>query len=142
MPRFFASNNLALPRAALLEVGGFDEVLRFAEDRELCDRWLACGLALDHEPRAVVRHAHRMRASGFVAQHAGYGRGAWRLRAVQAEAGRQRTPIEPAFYVRLARDAARRAPRAAPLVAVAQLANAAGFAAAALTDLRDILPRP
>jgi GT2 family glycosyltransferase len=141
-PRFFASNNLALPRAALLEVGGFDEGLRCAEDRELCDRWLACGLALEHEPRAVVHHAHRMRARGFLAQHARYGGGAWQMRVVQSAAGRPRTPIEPAFYDRLARGAARRSPRVAALVAAAQLANAAGFAAAALTDFRDTLPRP
>jgi GT2 family glycosyltransferase len=140
-PRFFASNNLALPRAALLEVGGFDEALRCAEDRELCDRWLASGLAFDHEPRAIVQHAHRMQARGFLTQHARYGAGAWRLRAAQAAAGRPLTPIEPAFYDRLARDAARRSPRMAALVAAAQLANAAGFAAAAVSD-RGRLGRP
>ncbi|HET8538215.1 MAG TPA: glycosyltransferase [Solirubrobacteraceae bacterium] len=134
VPRFFASNNLALPRAALVEVGGFDERLRCAEDRELCDRWIAAGLALDHAPDAVVHHAHRMRYRGFLAQHAGYGGGAWRLRVAQTAAGRPRSPIEPAFYARLVRDAARRSPQLAALVAAAQLANAAGFASAAIAD--------
>jgi GT2 family glycosyltransferase len=138
--RFFASNNLALPRAALLEIGGFDERLRCAEDRELCDRWVASGLALEHEPGAVVRHAHRMRAGGFLAQHAGYGRGAWRLRVAQAAAGRRPAPIEPAFYDRLFRDAARSSTGTAALVVAAQLANAVGFAAAAIAD-RGRLPR-
>jgi GT2 family glycosyltransferase len=138
--RFFASNNLALPRAALLEVGGFDESLRYAEDRELCDRWLAAGLTLEHEPAAIVRHAHRMRVRGFLTQHLGYGSGAWRLRIAQRAAGRPRTPIEPAFYERLMRDAARRPPVVAALVALSQVANAAGFASAALTQ-RDRLPR-
>lgn len=133
-PRFFASNNLALPRAALVELGGFDERLRCAEDRELCDRWVAAGLAFDHAPEAVVHHAHRMRVRGFLAQHASYGSGAWKLRVAQAAAGRPRTPIEPAFYVRLTRDAARRSPQLAALVVLAQLANAAGFAAAAIGD--------
>jgi GT2 family glycosyltransferase len=156
--RFFSSNNLALPRAALLDVGGFDAGLRFAEDRELCDRWVAAGLRLEHEPRAIVRHAHRMRARGFLAQHASYGSGAWRFRVAQAASGRPCAPIEPAFYDRLFREAARRSAGTAALVVAAQLANALGFAAAALVDrgrwraghvegeagpaLRDILPRP
>jgi GT2 family glycosyltransferase len=133
-PRFFSSNNLALPHAALVELGGFDEGLRCAEDRELCDRWIAAGLALEHEPRAVVRHAHRMRAAGFLAQHAGYGHGAWRFRAAQAASGRRPAPIEPAFYDRLFRDAARRSAGTAALVVASQLANAAGFASAAIAD--------
>jgi GT2 family glycosyltransferase len=134
MPRFFASNNLALPRAALLDTGGFDERLRYSEDRELCDRWLAAGLALEHEPAAVVRHAHRMHVREFLAQHHGYGAGAWRLRVAQTAAGRPRTPVEPAFYARLLRDAARRSAGTAALVTAAQLANAAGFASAAISD--------
>jgi len=133
-PRFFSSNNLALPRAALLAVGGFDERLRFAEDRELCDRWIAAGLSFEHEPAAVVCHAHRMRVRGFLAQHVGYGNGAWRFRAAQAASGRTPAPIEPAFYDRLFRDAARRSAGTAALVVAAQLANAAGFASAALAD--------
>jgi glycosyltransferase involved in cell wall biosynthesis len=141
VPRFFATNNLALPRAALLDVGGFDEGLRFSEDRELCDRWLAADLALEHEPRAVVHHAHLMGARGFLTQHARYGRGAWRFRAAQVRAGRRPAPIEPAFYDRLLRDAARRSSRTAALVAAAQLANAVGFAAAAISD-HGRLPRP
>src|SRR5207247_2454044 len=90
--RFFSSNNLALPRAALLDIGGFDAGLRCAEDRDLCDRWIAAGLWLEHEPRAIVRHAHRMRARGFLAQHAGYGHGAWRFRVAQAASGRPWPP--------------------------------------------------
>jgi GT2 family glycosyltransferase len=133
-PRFFSSNNLALPRAALLDVGGFDERLRCAEDRELCDRWVAAGLRLEHAPSAVVGHAHRMGVRGFLAQHLGYGSGAWRFRAAQAASGRPRAPIEPAFYDRLARDAARAPATVAALVAAAQLANAVGFASAALAD--------
>src|SRR5436190_3346698 len=156
--RFFSSNNVALPRAALLDVGGFDERLRFAEDRELCDRWVAAGLRLEHEPLAIVCHAHRMRARGFLAQHASYGSGAWRFRVAQAASGRPCAPIEPAFYDRLFREAARRSSGTAALVVAAQFANAVGFATAALADrrgwrgghvaaeagpaLRDILPRP
>jgi len=52
-------NNMALPRAAVLELGGFDE--RFgpeeaAEDNEFCYRWLRAGRMLRYEPTLVVEH--------------------------------------------------------------------------------------
>jgi GT2 family glycosyltransferase len=52
-------NNMALPRAAVLELGGFDE--RFgpeeaAEDNEFCYRWLRAERALRYEPSLVVQH--------------------------------------------------------------------------------------
>ena len=52
-------NNMALPRAAVLELGGFDE--RFgpeeaAEDNEFCYRWLKAGRPLRYEPSLVVEH--------------------------------------------------------------------------------------
>lgn len=52
-------NNMALPRAAVLELGGFDE--RFgpeeaAEDNEFCYRWLRAGCTLRYEPTLVVEH--------------------------------------------------------------------------------------
>ena len=56
---FLFSNNMVLPRDAVLEVGGFDE--RFgpeevAEDNEFCYRWLKAGKKLFYEPELVVRH--------------------------------------------------------------------------------------
>ena len=52
-------NNMALPRAAVLDLGGFDE--RFgpeeaAEDNEFCYRWLRSGRPLRYEPSLVVEH--------------------------------------------------------------------------------------
>jgi GT2 family glycosyltransferase len=52
-------NNMALPRAAVLDLGGFDE--RFgpeeaAEDNEFCYRWLRAGRPLRYEPSLVVQH--------------------------------------------------------------------------------------
>jgi GT2 family glycosyltransferase len=52
-------NNMALPRAAVLDLGGFDE--RFgpdeaAEDNEFCYRWLRAGRPLRYEPSLVVEH--------------------------------------------------------------------------------------
>jgi GT2 family glycosyltransferase len=56
---FLYSNNMVLPRDAVLEAGGFDE--RFgpeevAEDNELCYRWLKAGGELFYEPELFVRH--------------------------------------------------------------------------------------
>jgi len=82
-----------------------------------------------------------MRAGGFLAQHVGYGSGAWRFRAEQTASGRPRAPFELAFYDRLAREAARHSASVAALVAAAQVANVVGFASAALAD-RGRLPRP
>jgi GT2 family glycosyltransferase len=52
-------NNMVLPRAAVLELGGFDE--RFgpeeaAEDNEFCYRWLKARRPLRYEPELVVEH--------------------------------------------------------------------------------------
>jgi GT2 family glycosyltransferase len=61
---FLFSNNMVLPRDAVLELGGFDE--RFgpeevAEDNEFCYRWLKAGNRLFYQPELVVRH-HDWRA--------------------------------------------------------------------------------
>jgi GT2 family glycosyltransferase len=52
-------NNMLLPRAHVLELGGFDE--RFgpeeaAEDNEFCYRWLKAGNELRYEPSLMVNH--------------------------------------------------------------------------------------
>jgi GT2 family glycosyltransferase len=52
-------NNMVLPRASVLELGGFDE--RFgpeeaAEDNEFCYRWLKARRPLRYEPELVVEH--------------------------------------------------------------------------------------
>ena len=67
--RFFTSNNMAFPRDALRETGGFDVAYTraAAEDRELCDRWVAGGRRLVAVPEAVVCHAHAMTGSVVLA---------------------------------------------------------------------------
>jgi GT2 family glycosyltransferase len=52
-------NNMALPRDAVLELGGFDEHFgpnEAAEDNEFCYRWLRAGRTLRYEPSLVVEH--------------------------------------------------------------------------------------
>lgn len=74
--RFFASNNLSVPRRDFLLVGGFDERFRTAEDRDLCDRWIHSGRTMTFAPECRVHHSHAMGLSGFWRQHFAYGRGA------------------------------------------------------------------
>jgi GT2 family glycosyltransferase len=134
--RFFASNNLAVPRDEFLALGGFDAA-RFpfaSEDRDLCDRWRASGRTLTLAPDAVVRHAHDLDLRGFVRQHVAYGRGAARYHRARARRGTGRLRDEAAFHVdgslwlHTARlRPARRAAAIAPLLALWQAANAAGY---------------
>lgn len=134
-PRFFASNNLAFEAAGFHAVGGFDEGLRYAEDRELCERWIRSGRRFAHAPDAVVRHMRELTPAEFWRQHFGYGRGAWSFHAARARRGWGRFAIEPGFYAALAREVRRHRehrPSLALLALVSQIANAVGFAREAL----------
>jgi GT2 family glycosyltransferase len=135
--RFFASNNLAVPRDAFEELGGFDSE-RFpgaSEDRDFCDRWLASGRTLRYAPAAVVRHAHDLDLRGFVRQHVEYGRGAARYQRARAARGTGRMRDDLPFHVNrslwaqtLGLRPAWRAASMAGLLALWQVANAAGYA--------------
>ena len=132
MGRFFTSNNLAVAREAFLAAGGFDTSFPFSagEDRELGDRWSAQGRSSVAAPDALVRHAHRLSARGFLRQHFTYGRGAVAFRRVRAESGRP-VRVDPAFYLQSLAYALRgggvRAPARAALTAIAHAAYAAGL---------------
>lgn len=135
-PRFLASNNVAFPRRALLDLGGFDAAFPRAagEDRELCDRWRRSGHRMTFAPEAVVHHAHALGPATFWRQHFAYGRGACAFRRASARRDGGRVGFEPArFYANLlrapfGRERGPRALRLATLLALAQLANAAGYA--------------
>ncbi|MFL5617310.1 MAG: glycosyltransferase [Gemmatimonadaceae bacterium] len=130
--RFFTSNNLAVARDTFLAAGGFDIRFPFSagEDRELGDRWSAQGRPSVSAPEAIVRHAHRLSARGFVRQHFRYGRGAAAFRRVRAASGRP-VRVDPAFYTRSLSYALRgggvRAPARATLTALAHAAYAFGL---------------
>jgi GT2 family glycosyltransferase len=135
-PTFLASNNLALPRRALLAIGGFDVAFRrpAGEDRDLCDRWQRAGHRMVFAPEAIVQHAHALGPAAFWRQHFDYGRGAYAFRRARALRDGARIALEPArFYAQLVRTpfASGGGPRAvglASLLVLAQLANAAGYA--------------
>ncbi|HEX6050838.1 MAG TPA: glycosyltransferase [Gemmatimonadaceae bacterium] len=98
---FFTSNNLVVPRADFLALGGFD--VRFAraaaEDRDLCERWSRSGRRLVYAPDAVVGHAHAMGFRRFNRMHFNYGRGAFDLHRSRARRGDRSLKVEPVrFY--------------------------------------------
>ena len=72
---FFPTNNMCAPRDEFLAMGGFDEDLRYGEDREFCHRWRSRGGGFAYAPQAVVQHAHRLRLGEFVRLHFCYGGG-------------------------------------------------------------------
>lgn len=134
---FFASNNLAAPKRAFLELGGFNPGFRTAEDRDLCDRWRAAGGRLLYVPEAEVIHAHRLTLGSFLRQHFSYGCGARRYQlAHRARTGK--STIDGGFYRFLlatlpgALAGQRRPATVAALLVLWQAANCAGFVAEAL----------
>jgi mycofactocin system glycosyltransferase len=60
-------------RDALLELGGFDESMRFGEDVDLVWRLLDLGKRVRYAPSRDVHHRPRPSVAGFARQRAGYG---------------------------------------------------------------------
>ncbi|BBY59422.1 mycofactocin biosynthesis glycosyltransferase MftF [Mycolicibacterium sarraceniae] len=60
-------------RAALLELGGFDETLPSGEDVDLCWRLIESGSRLRYEPIALVAHEHRTEMRAWLGRKAFYG---------------------------------------------------------------------
>lgn len=133
--RFFASNNLAIPAKRFHELGGFDATFRTSEDRELCDRWLHHGYHMTYAPEAIIYHEHILTLGGFLRQHFGYGRGAFRFHRARARRGSGRFVQELGFYARfptvlrslLSQVRGRQALYVTTLLVAWQCANAAGF---------------
>ena len=87
-PRFFASQNLAVPKDEFAAAGGFDESFRYGEDREFCERWLQSGHGFVAAPSAIVDHMRTLSLSEFWRQHHGYGRGARAFARSRGASGR------------------------------------------------------
>ena len=133
--RFFTTNNLVIPRAEFMEIGGFDEgfELPAAEDRDLCERWRASGRELQYAPDVIVDHAHILTFARFNRQHFSYGRGAFDLHRSRARRGEGSFKVEPLrFYSDLITYPLRRTggAHAVPLVFLhlwSQVAYATGY---------------
>jgi GT2 family glycosyltransferase len=74
---FFCTNNMVVPRMKFLEIGGFDESFKTAEDRDLCKRWKNYGFSMIYCPKAIIYHAHELTFFTFLRQHFNYGRGSY-----------------------------------------------------------------
>jgi GT2 family glycosyltransferase len=132
--RFFASNNMAMPRELYLKIGGLDTTWPMCgEDRDLCDRWTARGYPMVYVPEAMVHHLHDLNFRRFWRQHFNYGRGAYRFHKTAARRHHTGLRLERlSFYLKLPFAAFKevRGPRAlwvAALLVVSQVANTAGF---------------
>ncbi|MEM6867609.1 MAG: glycosyltransferase [Cyanobacteria bacterium P01_C01_bin.121] len=132
---FFASNNIAMSRSHLLNIGGFDIAfpLAAAEDRNLCDCWQQAGYRMQYVPSAMIRHAHALSLKSFWRQHFGYGRGAFCFHQVRAERTEGAIKVEPFKFYRdlllypLKQDRLRSPMQVSVLFFLSQLATAAGF---------------
>jgi GT2 family glycosyltransferase len=125
---FLPSSNLLVPAARFREIGGFDASFSFpgGEDRDFCERWRHRGFELTWAPEAVVHHAPAARLRPFLRQHFNYGRGASRLRGATLQGSGL------SFHLGLLRYPfsvvpRRQAVRISALLAVCQLATAAGY---------------
>ncbi|MDQ3936784.1 MAG: glycosyltransferase, partial [Actinomycetota bacterium] len=128
--RFFTTDNLLVPRADFLDLGGFDESFWTAEDREFCDRWMASGRRMAYVPDAIVWHAHPIGLRGFLKRNWHYGRGAQRYWRKRAAAGREPFRPDPEFYATVARAPWRQPAmrkRLTLLLSTWHLLNTAGF---------------
>jgi GT2 family glycosyltransferase len=135
-PRFLPSNNLVLPARDFRLLGGFDERFICAEDRELCRRWRASGRPLLYVEGAACSHAKNLSTGQFARQHFRYGRGAYDFWRTSSGPGGLRAGIELDFYRRVTSAVGRELRRGmlarAALIVLWQLANAAGYAYAAI----------
>ena len=108
---FFPTNNMAVPREAFLDLGGFDRSLRFGEDRDLCHRWAAHGHAFISAPEAVVRHVHHLTMRSFLRLHFCYGGGTYRFRRGCRKKGLPPVSISPpSWYLNLVLSGVRKQP--------------------------------
>ena len=76
---FFPAANLTVPRERFLEMGGFDQTLRFGEDRDLSHRWTALGYHFMRVPGSVVYHYHPLNFTSLLSLHFSYGGGSYRF---------------------------------------------------------------
>jgi GT2 family glycosyltransferase len=140
---YFTTNNMAMPRQAFLQIGGFNEALPFAhEDREFGATWADHGLPARWLPEAVVVHNHELTLRAFLRQHFRYGVGAIEYRQARRQGPvRRRVPFAgPGFHLGFVLAPFTRATRRrfslAALLAGAQLAYLAGAVLGGITTAK------
>jgi mycofactocin system glycosyltransferase len=98
---YLPSAALVARRAALLEVGGFDEDLRIGEDVDLVWRLIKRGWRVRYAPQSVVDHHPRSSLVGLARQRYTYGRSAALLerRHPRCASALQLTPQTAAIWL-------------------------------------------
>lgn len=140
---FFPTNNLSLSRKAFTALGGFDESLRFGEDRDLCYRWATGGHSFVYAPDAVIYHAHRLTLPSFLRLHFLYGGGTYQFREACRTKGLSRPALSPTlWYVNLVLSGYRarkgwRGVTLSALLAASQAATLTGMVYCALISPED-----
>lgn len=135
---FFPTHNLSVPRDEFLALGGFDEQLRFGEDREFCYRWHSRGGLFVYAPRAAVQHARLLSLREFIHLHYLYGGGTAAFRRACKRKGMKSVDFSsPWWYLRLLLHGVKREPgwrgvALSLLLAASQAANLAGLIRGAL----------
>ena len=129
---FAPTSNLGGARA-VFEALPFDERYPAAagEDRDWCARLASSGRLITWVPHAVVRHHPALSLRGFWRQQERYGRGA---RLVHSSGAGGRAGL--GFYLRLLQRGGRTGWREGALVALAQVATAAGYLRAGAPERR------
>ena len=131
---FFASNNIAMPKANFIALKGFDVSfpLAAAEDRDFCDRWNQT-YPMVYVPTAQIKHFHQLSLTSFWRQHFGYGRGAFCFHQIRSQRAAKEIEVEPiSFYFELlsypfSQTLAQPKLIISSLFFVSQVANVAGF---------------
>ena len=71
----YPTANLAVRKDVFNRIGGFDEKLRYSEDRELCSKIYKSGYRIKAVKNAEVEHIHRTTLGGLIKQSFGFGTG-------------------------------------------------------------------
>lgn len=129
---FLASQNIAFPSDGFRAISGFNAAFPYAEDRDICDRWIESGRSMRWEPGARVVHYRNLTLRTFWRQHYCYGRGARYLHNARRERHGGGVAPQPGLYVGLlqrilAQRPMHRIPGLAILVLVSQVAYATGM---------------
>lgn len=135
--------NLAIPKAAFRELGGFDESeeLSHVSDREFSDRWLQSGRSIRFIPEAVVLEAHTPTLRSFLKAHFERGAGECQLARKRAAdenqtKGYAAPRVRELMHYPFDRRAGWRAPLLSIYVALAESARALGYRSARLRLVR------
>jgi len=137
--RTLACACLAMRSGTFRALAGFDERFRTYEDHEFCRRARSAGVRLVYQPEATVLHESSQGLGRMLKRHYLYGRGGYRFHAADRAGADGARALEPArFYFSLLTAGWRdsnplRGTAVSAVIALSQMASAAGFLSAWLS---------